>query len=358
MSPKTLSFALLLTLACAPEDAPTVGRPASAEDALDESADQPVTTADAGTLDAGSADAGTAPACAPLMTITPSATTATRCAAGTYSTLPAIRYATSSPTQLLDLYRPTSGAGPFPTIVWIHGGGWQSGSRASVAQILNLVCQGYAIASIDYRLSGEALFPAQIYDVKAAIRFLRANATTYNLDANRFVAAGSSAGGHLAALAGTSGGVAALEDLSLGNPTVSSSVQAVIDWYGPTDLAQMDTQLLAQGCGAGRAHHDDADSGESRLLGCALPTCDPALLAAVNPITYVDRNDPPFMMLHGDLDCTVPTAQSRLLRDALVAVRRCPRLGTVVGASHGGAAWTSPEVQATSATFLRFALGL
>ena len=192
--------------------------------------------------------------------------------------------------------------------------------------------------------------------MKAAIRFLRANATLHNLDATRFVAAGSSAGGHLAALAGTSAGVAALEDLSLGNATVSSAVQAVIDWYGPTDLAQMDAQLLAQGCGAGRANHNDANSGESRLLGCALPTCDPARLTAVNPITYVDRNDPPFIILHGDLDCTVPTAQSHLLGDALLAVGRCPWRGTVAGAAHGGPAWTSPEVQATSAAFLRVAL--
>jgi acetyl esterase/lipase len=356
MSLKNLPFVLLLALGCASGCAPEVGQPATTARPVDASADQPVPTADASAADAGTADAGTAPSCAPLMTITPSAATAMRCAAGTYSTLSAIRYATSSPAQLLDLYRPSSGAGPFPTIVWIHGGGWQSGSRASVAQILGLVCQGYAIASIDYRLSGEAVFPAQIHDVKAAIRFLRANATTHNLDANRFVAAGSSAGGHLAALAGVSRGVAALEDLSLGNATVSSAVQAVIDWYGPSDLAQMDAQLLAQGCGAGRAHHNDADSGESRLLGCALPDCDRARLAAVNPITYVDRDDPPFMILHGDLDCTVPTAQSRLLGDALVAARRCPWQGTVVGAAHGGPAWTSPEVQATSVSFLRAAL--
>jgi acetyl esterase/lipase len=291
---------------------------------------------------------------APIPTV--SATVATRCAASTYSRVDAIPYTTSGRTQLLDLYRPTSGAGPFPTIIWIHGGGWQSGTRANVAQILNLVCQGYAIASIDYRLSGEAIFPAQIYDVKAAIRFLRANAATYNLARGRFVAAGSSAGGHLAALAGTSGGVAALEDLSLGNSTFSSRVQAVIAWYGPSDLSQMDTQLLAQGCGAGSAHHDDADSGESRFLGCALPSCDPATLAAVNPITHVGRNDPPFMILHGSADCIVPTAQSRLLRDALVTAGHCPQLGTVVGAGHGGAAWTSPEVQATSAEFLRLNL--
>lgn len=370
MNSRLILLTLFSSLACAPLEPtePGVTSEVPADEAeLRETADLAVTTADggvtdaarldAGRADAGRADAGAPPPCAPPTTVTPSATTAPRCDSSTYTTLSAIAYASTSPAQLLDLHRPAVGAGPFPTVIWIHGGGWQSGSRVNTAQILNLVCQGYAVASIDYRLSGEALFPAQIHDVKAAIRFLRARASTYNLDPSRFAAAGSSAGGHLAALAGTSAGVASLEDLSLGNAGVSSRVQAVIDWYGPTDLSQMDTQLLAQGCGEGRANHDAANSAESRLLGCALPTCDPALLAAVDPVTYVDAMDPPFMILHGDLDCVVPTAQSRLLRDALVAAGRCPRLGTVIGAGHGGPAWTSPEVQATSLTFLRTVFG-
>jgi acetyl esterase/lipase len=203
-------------------------------------------------------------------------TSAATCADATAAPM-TIAYAAGADNKL-DLRKPSTGAGPFPTVIWIHGGGWKGGSRTDVFQAYRLVCSGYAVASIDYRLSGTAPFPAQIYDVKAAIRFLRANAKTYNLDPQRFATFGSSAGGHLAALAATSAGVADLEDMTLGNPGVSSAVSAAVVWYGPTDIGQMDSALLAQGCAPGTASHGQAGSAESDFLGCTVNTaaCAPA----------------------------------------------------------------------------------
>lgn len=140
----------------------------------------------------------------------------------------------AAPAQKLDLYLPSNSSTlAHPTIVWIHGGGWIMGNKADIAAVKRLVCKGYAVASINYRLSGTAKFPAQIADMKAALRFLRVNAVTYKVDATKFASFGSSAVGHLAALAATSGGVADLEDLSLGNATTSSHVPAGVAWSGP-----------------------------------------------------------------------------------------------------------------------------
>ncbi len=252
----------------------------------------------------------------------------------------------------LDLFRPTSGTGPFPTVIWIHGGGWRSGSRADAEQSRRLVCRGYAVASIDYRLSDVAQFPAQIHDVKAAIRYLRANAATLNLDGNRLATFGSSAGGHLAALAATSAGVADLEDLSQGNATTSSAVKAGISWYGPTDLALMDSQLLAESCPPGSAVHSAATSAESVFLGCTVgdASCAPTVRRA-NPVTYVGANSPPLLVLHGMLDCTVPRAQSDLMKSAMDSAGRCAIRRNVVGAGHGGVEWQSTPPQDAAATF-------
>lgn len=252
----------------------------------------------------------------------------------------------------LDLFRPTGVSGPFPTVIWIHGGGWRSGSRANAEQAKRLVCRGYAVASIDYRLSGEAVFPAQIQDVKAAIRYLRANAASLNLDGNRFATFGSSAGGHLAALAATSAGVADLEDFSQGNPTTSSAVQASVSWYGPTNLSLMDSQLQAQSCPIGSIVHNKPDSAESLFLGCQVGSA--ACAAAVdraNPVTYVGANSPPMLLLHGTTDCTVPRAQSDLLKSALDNARRCSIRRDLVGAGHGGPEWVSAPPQDAVANF-------
>lgn len=257
---------------------------------------------DAGPADAGPGDAGMARCSGPMKTVT------------------GLAWGAGGVEQTLDLYLPESGEA-CPLIIWIHGGGWQSGSKelgqGARTRVLRHVERGFAVASINYRLSGTATFPAQIHDVKAALRWLRANAATWRLDGARFIAWGTSAGGHLAALAGTSGAVAELEDLSQGNPTASSRVQGAIDCYGPTFLPAMDAQLRAQGCGAS---HDDADSAESRLLGCTagLQAADcvaPARLA--DPRTWLSADDPPFLIGHGTADCTVPQGQGALLFGAL-----------------------------------------
>ena len=168
-------------------------------------------------------------------------------------------YATASATQKLDVYLP-EGDGPFPLIINVHGGGFMMGDKSNPASADEFLAAGYAVASVDYRLSGEALAPAQIQDVKAAVRFLRANAEQYKLDPQQFAAFGQSAGGNLAALLGTSCGAAALEGADLGNADQSSCVQAVVDWFGPTDFLQMDQQFAGTSC---PVTHDAADSPES-----------------------------------------------------------------------------------------------
>jgi acetyl esterase/lipase len=263
-------------------------------------------------------------------------------------------YAGSGATaRQIELYRPSSVAAPYPTVIFIHGGGWTTGSRVNPEIAKRLVCRGYAVASIDYRLSGAAKFPAQIVDVKAAIRYLRANAQTLLLDGSKFAAFGNSAGAHLAALTATSNGVADLEDLTMGNANVSSDVQAAVDWFGPTDFSQMDAQVIAQGCGTGSATHNLPSSPESLLLGCTVsdPACANAI-ARANPLTYVSAKTPPIYIMHGSRDCTVPNAQSEILKAAMQAAGRCVFKRNALGAGHGGNDWLSAPAQNAVADFL------
>ena len=176
-----------------------------------------------------------------------------------------VAYADASSTQKLDLYLP-AGAGPFPVIVNIHGGGFKLGDKGMVddASGKAFLAAGYAIASIDYRLSGEAKFPAAVLDAKAAVRFLRANAAKYNLNPDKVVAFGQSAGGNIASMLGTTGNVAEFDDPSLGNAGVSSRVQAVINWFGPNDFAQMDAQAKASPDYAPALHALDQSAAEIR----------------------------------------------------------------------------------------------
>jgi acetyl esterase/lipase len=256
-----------------------------------------------------------------------------------------IAYATGGSNFLLDLYTPGTGSGPFPLVIWIHGGGWSAGNKSQVELSLQLACRGYAVASINYRLSGAAIFPAQIYDVKAAIRYLRANASALGIDPNRIGVFGSSAGGHLASLAASSVGVSSLEDLTQGNAATSSAVQAAVAWYGPSDFAQMDTQVIAQGCNPNAATHNGRDSPESKLVGCVVgdASCAPAV-ARANPATYISANTPPMLLMHGKLDCTVPNGQSTVMKTAFDAAGRCSFLRNVVDGRHGGAPWSTNSV--------------
>ncbi len=240
-------------------------------------------------------------------------------------------YASASATQKLDVYLP-EGSGPFPLIINVHGGGFMMGDKSNPASADEFLAAGYAVASVDYRLSGEALAPAQIQDVKAAVRFLRANASTYKLDPQRFAAFGQSAGGSLAALLGTSCGAAALEGADLGNADQSSCVQAVVDWFGPTDFLQMDAQFAGTAC---PVTHDAADSPESKLVGAPIQTV-PDKVKLVNPIPYVTAEAPAFLIQHGTADCNVPPQQGQLLYNALKAAGSDKATLTFLeGAGHG-----------------------
>ncbi len=252
-----------------------------------------------------------------------------------------VAYATLSAAEKLDLYLP-EGDGPFPLVLLVHGGAFLMGDKAAgdattgVDQLLSL---GYAVASVNYRLSGEALAPAQIQDIKAAVRFLRANAQEYKLNSEKFGAWGGSAGGSLVALLGTSCGVAELEGADLGNADQSSCVQAVVDWFGPTDFLQMDAQFTGTSC---PVNHDAANSPESMLVGAPVQDV-PEKVAQVNSITYVSADDPAFFIQHGTADCNVPPQQSQLLYDALKAAigEENVTLTFLEGAGHGGSQFTT-----------------
>ena len=228
----------------------------------------------------------------------------------------------------LDLYLPDKSDHPLPLIVWIHGGGWSGGSKEGCPAV-QFVGKGYAVASINYRFSQHAIFPAQIEDCKAAIRWLRANAKKYNLDAGHIGVWGASAGGHLVALLGTTGGAKELEGTG-GNLDQSSRVQCVVDWFGPTDFSQMG------------GWQDRPDSPMAKLVGG--PVCDKKeLTAKANPIAYIGKDSAPFLIMHGEDDKMVIMLQSELLDAALrkagieCTLVRIPKNG------HGGPGFGTPE---------------
>jgi len=255
-----------------------------------------------------------------------------------------VAYAEASESQKLDIYLPNSGSGPYPIIVAVHGGAFLMGDKADgqLTPMLAGLDRGYAVVSINYRLSGEAKFPAQVNDVKAAIRFIRANAAEYDLDPNRIAAWGGSSGGYLAAMLGTSGGAADIEDTSQGNPEQSSAVQAVVDWFGPISFLEMDAQFTASGIGP--ANHNAADSPESQLLGNAL-TEVPELVKQADPTTYITSDDPPFLIQHGTTDGNIPTEQSINFAAALTQVLGAEKvtLQLLEGATHAGPEFTTTE---------------
>lgn len=232
------------------------------------------------------------------------------------------------PRQRLDLYLPKDSPRPLPLIIWIHGGGWLGGSKDAVRLARPYLNRGYAVASIGYRLSSDAIFPAQIEDCKAAVRWLRAHAHDYDLDPHRFAAWGSSAGGHLAALLGTAGDIGEW-DVGL-YTNVSSRVQAVCNFFGPADFRRIPLYLATNLPSAfGRA-----EAPESKLLGGPVTTnLDRA--AAASPVVYVTPDDPPFLIVHGDRDMIVPHDQSEALYEALKQARVPVHFHTVVGGGHG-----------------------
>ncbi|MBC7897624.1 MAG: alpha/beta hydrolase [Cytophagaceae bacterium] len=270
-----------------------------------------------------------------------------------------IAYATKSAAQKLDVYTPT-GTGPFPVVLWIHAGAWQSGDKKLpiTAHQLLLLASGYAVVSVNYRLSAEAKFPAQIHDVKAAVRWVRANAALYKFDPNRVGVWGHSAGAHLAALLGTSRGVAGLTDVSLGNPTQSEAVKAVVAQATPVYLLTMDQQLAIDGCPKyGGVGFNAASSPASRLLGAALPTIQSKVVLA-SPRAHVNAGDSKFLLQHGTGDCTIPWQQGDFLHTRLRAVlgTSASTLDLFPGGKHDDINFRSSANVARIVTFLRSAL--
>ncbi|OAM89431.1 hypothetical protein AW736_13275 [Termitidicoccus mucosus] len=230
--------------------------------------------------------------------------------------------------QKLDLYLPKKKSGrPLPLIVWVHGGGWRGSDKGRCLPAANgFTARGYAVASIGYRLSDTAVFPAQLEDCKAAIRWLRAHATSHDIDPDRIAAWGSSAGGHLVALLGTTGDTRAFDTGE--NLDFSSGVQAVVDYYGPTDFC--DRSLLKEKPSLG-----GPESAESRLIGAAVRD-NPEKAAAASPVTYVTKSDAAFFIVHGTDDPVVPISQSRRLDAALRKAGVFSKLKVIEGAAHGG----------------------
>ena len=258
-----------------------------------------------------------------------------------------IPYVTNgSPNQVLDLYLPERPSDkPLPLMIWIHGGAWIGGSQAD-PPVVFLATNGFAVASIQYRFSSQAKWPAQAYDCKAAIRWLRANAAKYNFDPDRIGVGGDSSGGHLAAVVGTSGGVEGLEG-DLGNTNVSSKVNCVVDWFGPTDLLQMGDEAGPHSM----IQHSSANSPESMLVGGPIQQ-HKELARTANPITYVDRTDPPFLIEHGDNDQLVPHKQSVLLAKALIDAGVPVTMVTLHGAGHEDPQFRSQKNLRLVETFL------
>jgi acetyl esterase/lipase len=231
----------------------------------------------------------------------------------------------------LDLARP-EGAGPFPAIVFIHGGGWSAGNREGYrSQIEEAARRGYIAVAISYRLmkfdeakkettTASPIFPAQIHDAKAAVRWLRANAGKYHLDPNRIGVTGQSAGGHLSLLVGLTDPQSKLEGDS-GNPGQSSRVQAVVNVFGPTDMAA--------------CYRTSSVAWIFRLFMGGTPDEAAETYTAASPITYVSKDDPPVLTLHGDEDLLVPVAQATALDEKMKSVGASHTLTVFKGQGHG-----------------------
>lgn len=248
-----------------------------------------------------------------------------------------VAYARASPSEVFDLWLPPGGRAPHPLVIFIHGGGFVGGDKRDIgSKVPALLQAGFAVASVNYRLSGEATFPAAAHDAKAAVRHLRAEARNYGIDPGRFAVWGESAGANLAALVGaTAGRPTVLDDPALGGARASDAVQAVVDWYGPIDFAQRERQSRAGGSDCRAPQVAEADRYTTGYLGADVDTV-PQRAAESNPITYVRTaaSLPPFSIAHGTADCLVPLRQSTTLADALRASGNRPDVHVLTGAVH------------------------
>lgn len=259
-----------------------------------------------------------------------------------------VPYAGRSPAQRCDIFLPEGVAGPVPVVIAIHGGSFYRGDKRDfqIVPMMGALTRGYAVVSLNYRLSGEATFPSQIHDVKAAIRFVRANAAQYGLDPDRIALWGDSAGANLAALAGTSAMVTSLDDQTLGNAGVPVTVRAVVDWYGVIDLLTVADQLR-------KVNVSKDGSPARRLIGKSKEEA-PELYKAESPATYVTKDVPPFLIQHGDADTLVSVQQSVdfAVRLRQVAGEDRVTLDILPGAGHLDPAFNTRENVARVLDFL------
>ncbi len=246
----------------------------------------------------------------------------------------------------LDLYLPAGVTRP-PLLVWVHGGAWRSGTKAQVPPIF--VQNGVATASLDFRQSADARFPANVHDIKAAIRFLRARAQEYGYRTDRIAIAGSSSGGHLAALVGVTNGVKELEGTVGGYLNERSDVQAIVVYYGASNLMTILAQSTPFGLGVRRPALE-------LLLG-ALPENTPSLAQMASPVVHVGTGDPPLLLLHGDQDPQMPINQSHELQGAYEKAGLDVSLDVVHGAAHGGDLFFSPARIQRVVAFLHRTIG-
>jgi acetyl esterase/lipase len=221
-----------------------------------------------------------------------------------------------------DVYYPQTGSAPWPLVIYVHGGGWETSDKSEGAgffKLTGMYNQGFLLASVDYRLAPKYKFPAQIQDVKCAVRYFRAHAAEYNLNPDKIGVWGGSAGGHLVSLLGAADSSAGWD---VGEYLHQSSrVQAVVDMFGPSDL----TRGFATTALQAKLQRDVFDSTSN---------ADP-ILAAASPVTYVTADDPPFLILQGEADSLVPPEQSQILFDKLQAAGVSSELVTIRHAGHG-----------------------
>ena len=245
--------------------------------------------------------------------------------------------------HLLDIYLPANAKGKLPLVIFIHGGGWLGNDKyADIGYmkktVAEIISNGFALASIDYRFSTQATFPAQIQDCNRAVSFLYDNAEKYGFDKNRFAVMGFSAGGHLASLLGLSKNNN-VDKFFIPGTNKSFSIKAVVDFYGPAEF------ILFPGA-------DNEKSPEGILIGAA-PLSRPDLAKAASPVTYVDKNDPPFLIIHGEKDNIVSPKQSHLLKAWLNVAGVPNELIIVKDAPHFGAMFDMDEIRAKVINFLK-----
>ncbi len=246
----------------------------------------------------------------------------------------------------LDIYLPPGVAKP-ALLVWVHGGAWRQGSKANPP--LGYLRNGIAIASLDFRSSTEARFPAMVHDIKAAIRFLRARGPAYGYRTDRIVIGGDSSGGHLATLVGVTNGLRDLEGTVGDHPRESSSVQAIVDYYGATNL----TTILAQSTPFGLGVRQPA---LDLLLG-GQPVAVPDLARLASPVVHVDATDPPLLIFHGDQDPQMPINQSHELVGAYEQLGLDVAFRVVHGSAHGGQAFYTGANLDQAVAFVRRTVG-